>query len=204
MQNGGGNFDQDITSELSARRNAVRQVILGSMQEHKKFGGANDTLQFLVTIKPTALPPEIKAPIILKNSWKKRSFNYLIIASLTSFLLYKIFLHFDFSQWWHFILVVVLIGTVAMYLLRFFENRIVLEVSSEGLKLDNYIFTKWEDIEYLYYKTKHDGEGAVAGTYLVKKLKIDFEHEVRIDNLPWSAEQLGVTLYQCMRRYGSN
>ena len=204
MQNGENDFEESVTPEISAGRNRVKQKVLSSMNAYKNSSsGTGEKLQFLVTLKPTDLSPEIKEPIVLRNSWKKKTFNYLIIALLTTYLLYEMFLHFDFSQWWQFIVVAVLIGTVVIYLLRFFENRIVLEISSEGLKLDNYIFTRWEDIEYLYFKTKYDGEGDFDGIYLVKKLKMDFEHEVRINNLTWSIDQLGKTLYQCMCRYSS-
>jgi len=193
----------DLTPENSLARNAVRQKILENMRDHKKTSGnSGDKLQFLVTIKPTELPPEIKDPIILQNSWKKKTFNHLVIAMLTSYLLYEMFLHFDFSQWWQFIVVAFMFGVTILYLLRFFENRVILEISADGLTLDNYIFTRWGEIEYLYYKTKYDGEGDFDGVYLVKKLKVDIEHEVRIDNLPWSIEQLGEALYHCMRRYG--
>src|SRR4051812_46210840 len=122
MESDGSNFGHGMISEISAGRNVVRQKILDSMSEHKKgFNSTSDKLGFLVTTRPSELPPEIKDPIILRNSWKKKTFNYLIIALLTTFLLYEMFLHFDFNQWWQFIVVAVLMGTVVMYLLRFFE-----------------------------------------------------------------------------------
>ena len=185
-------------------KDAIRQAIIKNIEEKKRDPNSNlDSLEFLITSKVTESDFfELSEPIILKNSWRNKTANYLITALGISFLIYWIIKNSDFRKWWlWFVLILMIIGGISSFV-RFFENKIVIEISAAGLTFENYVFNKWDEIEFLYFKTKYDGNGNYDGTYLVEKLKNGYEHELMISDLPWSTDELGRTLYQCMKRYG--
>ncbi|MEJ1237407.1 hypothetical protein WBG78_04700 [Chryseolinea sp. T2] len=187
-------------------RNSVKKAIIENIDQKRRDPKSNlDRLEFLINSVPDSDTFELEEPILLRNSWRKKAANYLWLALFGCFFIYSMFKYgFNFNSWWSWIiLVLVLIATITLFR-QFFENKLILEISSEGLTIDDYIFNKWPDIEFLYFKTEYNGEGEFVGTYLVEKLKNEYEHQVLISDLVWSKEELGEMLYRCMRRYQTN
>jgi hypothetical protein len=163
-----------------------------------------DKLEFLVDEREKRISQfELSDSTVLKNSWRKKASNNLIGAIGGAVLTYAMLRYFNFDKWWTWaILIITILGTIS-FVVSLFETKIVLEIATNGLTLDNHVFNKWEDIEYLYYKTVYDGNGQLDGLYLVEKLKNGHEHNIRVDSLPWTKEKLGETLYHYMKKYGT-
>lgn len=185
-------------------KDALKRKIIDNINQRRRDPHNNlDRLEFLITAKVTESTFfELKEPIKLKNSWKKKVGNYLVMALASSFLIYGTIKYSGLGQWWQWVILLIIIVGAFSFFVKFFEDKVILEISSSGLLLDNYVFNKWTDIEFLYYKTKYDGDGNNDGTYLIERLKNGYEHELMISDLPWSTEKLGRMLYQCMKRYG--
>jgi glucan phosphoethanolaminetransferase (alkaline phosphatase superfamily) len=186
-------------------RDVIRNQVLENIERRSQDRHSNvDELNFLITVKVTESAFfELREPVTLKNSLKKKIVNYLVWGVLEFILIYLFIKYSYFKHWWMWIVLILLLFSSVSYFVKFLANKSVLEFSSVGLTLDGSIFNKWEDIEFLYFKTKYDGNNSYEGTYLVEKLKNGKEHELQIDDLPWSTDQLGRILYQCMKRYGN-
>lgn len=186
-----------------------REIIKNKIQENiiqrdlQPFSN-RDKLEFLVDDRERRINQfELNESITLKNSWRKKGLNYLIFAIATSFFIYAMIKSFDFDKWWSWLILLLMIAGAISFFVSFFENKVVLQMNLNGLSLNSHGFNEWKDIEYLYYKTVYDGDGGFDGLYLVEKLKNGNQHEVRIDNLPWTKEKLGLTLYHYMKRHGT-
>jgi hypothetical protein len=180
----------------------IKERILENINQKKRdYYNSLDRLDFLITSNVLESDLfELNGSIKLKNSWWKKTVNYLLWGLGCCFMVYMMIRHLNFDEWWQWMALLIMIIITIQFFVDFFENKVILEISPEGLTFDDYVFNKWEDIEYLYYKTE-DGEGYFKGAYLVKKLKIGYEHEIKISDLSWSTEQLGSALYQCMKKY---
>jgi hypothetical protein len=189
-----------MTEKEIIKGKILESVIQRDIQRFNKL----DKLEFLVDDRDRRINQfELSESIKLKNSWRKKGVNYLIIAIITAFLTYTIIENFDFGKWWSWLILLFMIAGAISFFVSFFENRIILQIDLKGLTLNSDVFHEWKDIEYLYYKTVYDGDGGFDGLYLVEKLKNGHEHEVKVDNLPWTKEKLGLALYQYMKRHAT-
>jgi|GEM_PF-6454200 len=187
---------------MTGKEEIKRRIIENINQEKRDYYNSLDRLEFLITSNiPESDLFELNGSIRLKNSWTKKTVNYLFMGLGCCFMIYMMVRRFDFNEWWLWWVFILMISATITSFSKLFENKVILEISPEGLTFGDYAFNKWENIEYLYYKTKYDGDGNFNGTYLVKELKNGYEHEIMISNLPWSTEELGRTLYQCMKKY---
>lgn len=176
-----------------------RRIIDNARQ--RKLRAEIDELDYLVPVKISDEYLDLNSFSTLRNSWKKKSIHF-IPAVLLIILIYQIVIRFEFSESWFGIGLLSL--SVVPFFRKLFENKPILKISPEGLTIYPDVFNKWSEIEYLYFHTKYDNEGSESGVFLVLNSKTLSDYEVLVSDLQWPLEKLGVTLYQCMRRYGGN
>lgn len=185
------------------KKEEIKKMILDNMRQSvRNPNGTYDQLSFLTTTTVTGSAFfELKEPIVLRNSFKKKIENYLLLAVVQCGMIYGFFKYSPIKELWSWLVVGLLIAAAILYFIRFFENKLIIEISSKGLTIDENIFNKWSDIEYLYFKMKYVGDGEFDGAFLVERLKNGYEHEVLIKDLSWSTNELGTMLYKCIKRY---
>ncbi|HEY9046662.1 MAG TPA: hypothetical protein VIN08_12235 [Ohtaekwangia sp.] len=183
-------------------REAIKQQIRENIQAKTVDPwNTSDELNFLVQ-NISFIPSQAFSnhPIILKNSWKKKN-EYILPGAVLLFIIYVMIDSPQFlKSYWMWIAISALTLGCIVYFRNSFENKIVLEISKQGLLPEGSAIIPWNEILYLYFKTtKH--ERSADDMLLVILLRNGYEYEIKINDLEWPQKKLGYILFLYMSEF---